>query len=772
MLHHARALHHLREEHLALAKQVAHHLHAVHQRAFDHLQRHRVFLQRFFGVGNDEVRDAAQQRVLQALFHADFAPRQIGFDLLAAALALETLGIVHQDFRGIGTAVEQHVLHLLEHVLGDVFIDLEHAGVDDAHVHARLDGVVEEGAVHRFAHLVVAAEAETDVAHPAADLGTRQVLLDPARGVDEIQRVVVMLIHPGRDREDVRIKDDVLRREADLIHEDAVGALANADLLLIAGGLAVLIERHDHGGGTIALEGLRALDEGCLAFLQRDAVGDALALQALEAGLDDLPLRGVHHDRHLGHLGLGLQQDQELGHHRHPVDEAFVHAHVDHVRTVLHLLARDGDGLLKLVLLDQLGELGRARHVRALADHEVVRGGGEIVRQRSAQAHDRLQRRHMARLDAFHRFRDRGNVLGRIAAAAAHQIDEAIGGEVLGILAHVLGFQIKARGGERIRQAGVRIGRDKAIRLRRQFLQEGPHQIGAQRAVQTDRQRLHMPHGVQISLGRLRRNHRFTATAHRGRNHDGPLDAIGIKDFLGRHQRGLGVEGVEDGFDHDDVRTTGDQTANLQFIGRHHLVESHIAEGQVLGVRELRQRHRERSHSTGDVALAPGLLTNLIRPLPALLRRLVIDLPGKVVEEFVLDDLLEELRILAAALFARVFHEKLALGDAGAGERVGLDDVRSGLQEPPVNVLNDVRPRDRQDVAVVEQVLFVALEPGATRIGLLQPIATDRGPHRAINDGDAGAEQFFQFSADFRAFGHGSHVARKMSLSRVHMNAS
>ncbi len=39
LLHHAGRLHHLRQEHLALAEQVADDVHAVHQRAFDHVQR-------------------------------------------------------------------------------------------------------------------------------------------------------------------------------------------------------------------------------------------------------------------------------------------------------------------------------------------------------------------------------------------------------------------------------------------------------------------------------------------------------------------------------------------------------------------------------------------------------------------------------------------------------------------------------------------------------------------------------------------------------------
>ena len=57
---------------------------------------------------------------------------------------------------------------------------LEHAGVDDAHVHARGDGVVEEDGVHGLADDVHAAEAEGEVRDAARDLGVRAELLDPA----------------------------------------------------------------------------------------------------------------------------------------------------------------------------------------------------------------------------------------------------------------------------------------------------------------------------------------------------------------------------------------------------------------------------------------------------------------------------------------------------------------------------------------------------------------------------------------------------------------
>ena len=92
---------------------------------------------------------------------------------VAGALRLQPLAEVDEALGGVGAAIEQHVLDELAELGLDLLVDLEHAGVDDAHVHAGLDGVVEERGVHRLADVVVAAEAERDVGDAAADLGVR-----------------------------------------------------------------------------------------------------------------------------------------------------------------------------------------------------------------------------------------------------------------------------------------------------------------------------------------------------------------------------------------------------------------------------------------------------------------------------------------------------------------------------------------------------------------------------------------------------------------------
>ena len=78
LLHRAGALDDLRQEHLAGAEQVADDAHAVHQRAFDHVERPRQRPTRLLDVLLDEVDDAVDEGVREPLLDAALAPGQVG----------------------------------------------------------------------------------------------------------------------------------------------------------------------------------------------------------------------------------------------------------------------------------------------------------------------------------------------------------------------------------------------------------------------------------------------------------------------------------------------------------------------------------------------------------------------------------------------------------------------------------------------------------------------------------------------------------------------
>ena len=215
LLHHAGALDHLRQEHLAGTEQVADHVHAVHQRPLDHIERAVGCLPRLFGVVDDVIGDAVHQRVAEPAVHILLAP---GVRVLVprgtGTRVAVALGDLEQALGGVGPAVEQHVLDRGPERLGEVLVDRELAGIDDPHVHAGAGGVIEERRVHRLADGVVPAERERDVRNPARDMDVRPSRLDPARGLDEGAGVVVVLGDAGGDGEDVGVEDDVGRQRA------------------------------------------------------------------------------------------------------------------------------------------------------------------------------------------------------------------------------------------------------------------------------------------------------------------------------------------------------------------------------------------------------------------------------------------------------------------------------------------------------------------------------------------------------------------------------
>ncbi len=90
---------------------------------------------------------------------------------------------------------------------------------DDAHRHAGLDGMEQESGVDGFADRIVAAERKRNIGNPAAYPDMRQRLHDRARGLDVVDGVVAVFFDPGRDREDVGIEHDVLRRKVRFLQQ-------------------------------------------------------------------------------------------------------------------------------------------------------------------------------------------------------------------------------------------------------------------------------------------------------------------------------------------------------------------------------------------------------------------------------------------------------------------------------------------------------------------------------------------------------------------------
>ena len=117
----------------------------------------------------------------------------------------------------------------------------------------------------------------------------RQLAFDVFAGTDKVLCVVVMFFNTGSYGEDVRVKDDVFRREAHLFGQNVVGAAANLNFALAGVGLAHFIKGHHHHCRTVTTHFFRVFDKRFNALFHRDGVDDAFALNALQPFFDDVP---------------------------------------------------------------------------------------------------------------------------------------------------------------------------------------------------------------------------------------------------------------------------------------------------------------------------------------------------------------------------------------------------------------------------------------------------------------------------------------------------
>ena len=164
LFHHAGRLYHLRQEHFAFAEQIADHVHAVHQRAFYHFYRTSGLLARLFGIQLDKLGNAFYQRVFKPFFHVPATPFRLlgvgGVVRFATAVFFRQL---QQTLGAVSMTVKDHVFDGIAQLSRQIVINRQLTGVNDPHIHAVTDGVVEEDGVNRFANRIVAAEREGDV---------------------------------------------------------------------------------------------------------------------------------------------------------------------------------------------------------------------------------------------------------------------------------------------------------------------------------------------------------------------------------------------------------------------------------------------------------------------------------------------------------------------------------------------------------------------------------------------------------------------------------
>ena len=571
--------------------------------------------------------------------------------------------------------------------------------------------------MHGLANRIVAAERKGNVAHPAADPRVGQVLFDPARGLDEIDSVVVVLLDAGGHGEDVRIENDVFRREADFLDKDLVGAAADFFAALEVVRLTLFVEGHDNHGRAVTHDLTGLFLEFLLPLFERDGVHHTLALHAAEAGFDHLELRGVDHDRDLRDIRLAGDKLEEFGHGRRSIEHPLVHVDVDDLRAGLDLLTRHGERLVVLVAEDELGEFRRAGDVGALADVDERDFGARGEGFESAQTQSARASRNAARLEIARRFDDGRNVIRRRAAATADDVQPSLLGPVAELRGERFGRLGESGRRQRVGQAGVRVSADMERRKMREFLDVRAHFLGSERAVQPDAEQREVCNGIKERFGGLAGQGASAQVGDRARDHDRQADLFIGEILRDGVERGFAVERVENGLNEKDVHPAGDEFVHLIAVSRSHLLESHFARARIIDVAGNGQGLAHRADRSGDKDAA--IFASVCRLARQLGRREV-----QVGHDFL--------------------HPVVGLRNGRAVEGVRLDQVRARRDVLLVDAADDVRLGQDEQVVVAFDIARPILETLPAVGRFIQLVPLDHRAHRTIEVDDALGHQTAQ----------------------------
>ena len=412
-----------------------------------------------------------------------------------------------------------------------------------------------------------------------------------AHAFDEIHRVLVVLIHPGGDGQNIEVKNNVLRREIQFLREQLVCPLRDGHLVFHRCGLSFFVKGHHHHRRAVTLAQGGLVQELLFAAFEADGVDDALALQAFQSRLQHAPLGTVHHNWHARNIRIRSQQIQEAMHARLGIEQAFVKADVDDVRAVLHLLPRERECALKVVLLDEFLELRRAHHVGAFADLcELARRIAYGLWFESAEAQRSLAGLRHARFALGQHLHNGLQVRRCGAATTACHIQQSLLRQIVQCFRGINGPFVITRFRQGIGQACIWITMHKRIGFLRKLADVRRHLLRAERAIDAHGEGLCVGDGIPKRLGRLAGKRATGGIGDRHRNHHRQPFAGLIKNLLNGKQRRLEIERIKGGFRQQNIHATFNEPFCLLAIRCHQIIKRHRAIRRVIHIRRKRRR--------------------------------------------------------------------------------------------------------------------------------------------------------------------------------------
>ena len=241
----------------------------------------------------------------------------------------------------------------------------------------------------------------------------------------------------------------------------------------------------------------------------------------------------------------------------------------------------------------------------------------------------------------------------------------------------------------------------------------GAHFLGAERAIEPDRERRGMVHRIPERRRRLARQKTSRAIGDGAGDHHRHAHATRIGDVGNGRDRRLGVERVEDGFDQQQVGAALEQSFDLLGIGDAQFVEGDGAEAGIGDVGRDRSGAIGRPERAGDETRAAVLALREIGRRARKPCALDVELMGDAL------------------------HAVIGLGNARRGEGVGRDDVGAGAEIREMDVADRVGLAEDEQIVVAADFAVPGIETGAAIALLVELEPLDHGAHGAVEHQDA-----------------------------------
>ena len=177
-----------------------------------------------------------------------------------------------------------------------------------------------------------------------------------------------MFFNPGRNGENIWVKDNILWREIHLIDEEIIGALTNPEFIICCLGLALFVEGHDNCRRAEVADFPRMSEKFFFPLFHRDRINNGLALYAFQTCLKHFPFGAIDHDGNPGNVRLPCHELQETCHGRSAVNQPVIHININDLRAAFNLLPRNRKSFLVIIIDDEFFESGRARDIGAFTN--------------------------------------------------------------------------------------------------------------------------------------------------------------------------------------------------------------------------------------------------------------------------------------------------------------------------------------------------------------------------------------------------------------------